>query len=154
MIMSIARRTFLKATFAASSTVALGTLPIAAMADWPKAAFEAKTVGDALKVLYSSLDVTNSPDIKLEAPDVAENGAVVPVTISTQLADVETITIIAEKNAVPLVGQFKLTKDSVAYVSTRIKMAETSHVVAVVKAGGKLYSTKKSVTVTAGGCGG
>ncbi len=154
MIMSIARRTFLKATFAASSTVALGALPIAAMADWPKAAFEAKTVSDALKVLYSSLDVTNSPDIKLEAPDVAENGAVVPVTVSTQLADVETITIIAEKNAVPLIGQFKLTKNSVAYVSTRIKMAETSHVVAVVKAGGKLYSTKKSVTVTAGGCGG
>lgn len=154
--MSIARRTFLKATFAAGGTVALGAslLPTAVMADWPKAAFEAKTVSDALKVLYASPDVMDSTEIKLEAPDIAENGAVVPVTVSTQLANVETITIIAEKNAVPLIGQFKLTKDSVAYISTRIKMAETSHVVAVVKAGGKLYTTKKSVTVTSGGCGG
>jgi sulfur-oxidizing protein SoxY len=154
--MSIARRTFLKATFAAGSTIALGgsLLPTAVMADWPKAAFEAKTVSDALKVLYTSPDVTDSKEIKLEAPDVAENGAVVPITVSTSLADVETITIIAEKNAIPLIGQFKFTKNAVAYVSTRIKMAETSNVVVVVKAGGKLYTTKKSVTVTSGGCGG
>jgi sulfur-oxidizing protein SoxY len=95
-----------------------------------------------------------SDAIKIKAPDIAENGAVVPVSISTEMADVESIALLAEGNNSPLVATFMMGAGGVPDVSTRIKMGKTSDVIAVVKAGGKLHSARKSVKVTIGGCGG
>lgn len=128
--------------------------PRAVMAAWPKAAFGADTTADAIAKLFGASDAAPSSEIKIKAPDIAENGAVVPVTVSTTLKDVESIAIIAEKNPSPLAAAFNLGETANGFISTRIKMGKTSNVVAVVKAGGKLYSASKEVKVTIGGCGG
>ena len=92
--------------------------------------------------------------MNLKAPDIAENGAVVPVTVSSGIANVESIAIIVDDNPSPLTAVFELGADAIADVSTRIKMGKTSTVLAVVKADGKLYGTQTEVKVTIGGCGG
>jgi sulfur-oxidizing protein SoxY len=156
--MNIKRRIFMKGSLAASAIgVAVGTgllRPRVVLAAWPKTAFEAKTIQDALNGLVGSDQTAESKDITIKAPDIAENGAVVPITISSSLADVTSISVLVEKNAVPLSATYDLPAGTEAYISNRIKMGKTSDVVAVVKAGGKLYSAKKSVKVTIGGCGG
>jgi sulfur-oxidizing protein SoxY len=152
------RRVLLKGTFAAGATgiaISAGLLtPKAVLAAWPKAAFEAKDSKAALEASLGSSSTTESGDIKLKAPDIAENGAVVPVTVTSQIANTEAITIIVAENATPLAATFNLGATTTGEVSTRIKMGKTSDVTAVVKAGGKLYSTSKNVKVTIGGCGG
>ncbi len=152
------RRSFLKGTLAGSAVaVAVGAgllSPRAVLAAWPKAAFEAKSVNDAMKGLFGSADNTPSGDIKIKAPDIAENGAVVPVSVSTSLGKVDSIAVIAEKNGTPLASNFRLGSSAIPNVSTRIKMGKTSDVIAVVKANGKAYSARKNVKVTIGGCGG
>lgn len=156
--MNIKRRIFMKGSLAVSAIgVAVGAgllTPRAVLAAWPKTAFEAKSIQDALKGVVGSDQTAESGDITIKAPDIAENGAVVPITISSSIADVTSISVLVEKNAVPLTATYDLPAGTEAYVSNRIKMGKTSDVVAVVKAGGKLYSAKKSVKVTIGGCGG
>ena len=151
------RRTFMKGTLAASGVaVAVGAgllSPRAVLAAWPKSAFEAKSVPDALSGLGISTTAT-SGDIQIKAPDIAENGAVVPVTVKTSIAGVSGISIFAEKNNSPLTSNFNLKGSAQGFVATRIKMQKTSAVIAVVKAGGKAYSARKEVKVTIGGCGG
>ncbi|MDH3451609.1 MAG: thiosulfate oxidation carrier protein SoxY [Gammaproteobacteria bacterium] len=156
--MSIKRRTLLKQTLAAS-TVALAAgagalVPRAVFAMWPKAAFTARNVTEALTGLVGTDASAASEQITIKAPDIAENGAVVPVTVSTTLSNVETISIVAANNPTPLTSNFILGAGTEAFVSTRIKMAKTAEVIAVVKADGNLYSTSKEVKVTIGGCGG
>ena len=152
------RRSFLKGTLAGSAVaVAVGAgllSPRTVLAAWPKAAFEAKNVEDAMNKLFGSAANTPSGDIKIKAPDIAENGAVVPVSINTSLGKVDSIAVIAEKNGTPLASNFKLGANAIPNVSTRIKMGKTSDVIAVVKANGKAYSARKNVKVTIGGCGG
>ena len=152
------RRVLLKGTLAAGATgiaISAGLLtPKTVLAAWPKAAFEAKDSKAALEASLGSSSTTESGDIKLKAPDIAENGAVVPVTVTSQIANTEAITIIVAENATPLAATFNLGATTTGFVSTRIKMGKTSDVIAVVKAGGKLYSAKKEVKVTIGGCGG
>ncbi len=152
------RRIFLKRSLTASAVgVAAGAgllAPQQVIAAWNQAAFEAKEVPNALNALLGSSTTEPSEAIKIKAPDIAENGAVVPITIETTLADVESISIIASENPVPLVASFNLGKNAQGFVSTRIKMGKTGDVIGVVKAGGKLYSAKKGVKVTIGGCGG
>jgi len=152
------RRTFLKGSLASSAVaVAVGAgllTPQTVLAAWPKNAFEAKSVQDAMGDLFGSAQTTPTGDISIKAPDIAENGAVVPVSITTGIAGAEEIAIIAEKNGTPLAANFKLAGNAKGFVSTRIKMAKTSNVIAVVKAGGKAYSARKEVKVTIGGCGG
>ena len=152
------RRSFLKGTLAGSAVaVAVGAgllSPRTVLAAWPKAAFEAKNVEDAMNKLFGSAENTPSGDIKIKAPDIAENGAVVPVSVSTSLDNVDSIAVIAEKNGTPLASNFKLGANAIPNVSTRIKMGKTSDVIAVVKANGKAYSARKNVKVTIGGCGG
>lgn len=156
--MNMKRRVFLKGTLASSAVaVAAGAgllSPRMVLAAWPKSAFEAKSVNDALNGVYSSDLAPASDAIKVDAPDIAENGAVVPVTIETSLKNIESITILSEKNQTPLVASFNMTPKTEGYISTRIKMGQTSNVIAVVKADGKLYSARKEVKVTIGGCGG
>jgi sulfur-oxidizing protein SoxY len=152
------RRIFLKgslATGAAGMAISAGLLtPRMVLAAWPKSAFEAKTVDDAVKGLFGSSTLAGSDQIKIKAPDIAENGAVVPISVTTGIADAESISVIVEKNASPLAASFILGTGTEGYVSTRIKMGKTSSVIAVVKAGDKLHSAGKEVKVTIGGCGG
>ena len=156
--MNTKRRTFLKGAGAASTVavaVAAGLLkPTEVLAaEWNKAAFDAKGVPDALKVLNSS-GAAESKDITIKAPDIAENGAVVPVEVTSKIAGTTNIALLVEKNAAPLTANFDLANGADGYVSTRIKMGQTSNVRVVVKAGGKSYTAVKEVKVTIGGCGG
>jgi len=127
--------------------------PQAVLAAWPKGAFDAKDVKSAMSEIAGG-DSPEAGDIKIKAPDIAENGAVVPITVSTGIEGVESISIFAAKNGTPLIASFKLGENAEPFAATRIKMGETADVVALVKAGGKLYSAKKAVKVTIGGCGG
>jgi sulfur-oxidizing protein SoxY len=152
------RRIFLKGTLATGAVgmaVSTGLLtPRISLAAWSKAAFEAKDVNSAVSSLHGSSDMANSDKISIKAPDIAENGAVVPVTVTTSIDGASSISILADQNATPLTAEFILGPGTEGYVSTRIKMGKTANVVAVVKAGDKLYSAKKEVKVTIGGCGG
>jgi sulfur-oxidizing protein SoxY len=152
------RRNFLKGTFATSMVgvaVSAGMLsPKAVLAAWPETSFAQKKLGDAITSLLGTSNTSPSGAIKIKAPDIAENGAVVPVTISTTMSNVKTITLLVSKNPQPLCSNFELADNAEPFVSTRIKMGKTSDVVAVVKSGGKLFSANKTVKVTIGGCGG
>ena len=153
----IKRRVFLRGSAAASAVgVAVGAgllAPQVVLAAWPKAAVESKKVDEAINALLGAPRTEASDKIVIKAPDIAENGAVVPVTVSTDLA-AESIAIIAEQNPSPLAAAFTLGPGAEGYLSTRIKMGKTGDVVAVVKSGGKLYANRKGVKVTIGGCGG
>lgn len=156
--MNTKRRTFLKGAGAAGTVavaVAAGLLkPTEVLAaEWNKAAFDAKGVPDALKVLNAT-GAADSKDIAIKAPDIAENGAVVPVEVTSKIAGTSSIALLVEKNAAPLTANFDLANGAEGYVSTRIKMGQTSNVRVVVKAGGKSYTAVKEVKVTIGGCGG
>jgi len=156
--MNRSRRTFLKGTLAGGVlAVAAGAgllTPRMVLAAWPKSAFAAKSVGDALSALLGSNSVTDTEEITIKTPDIAENGAVVPVTVSTNIPNPESISILIEKNASPLAFNAAMTDKVDGFVVMRVKMAKTSNVTAVVKAGGRLYSASKNVKVTLGGCGG
>jgi len=150
------RRSFLKGMLAAwvvAFTGGFGMLRRALAAEWPKDAFAARTIEDALKSLYGTSQMSASSSIKIKAPLQAENGAVVPVSMSTTLPNVQSIAILVDKNPSPLVAQLNLVGTD-SYFAARIKMGATSDVYCVVKSGGKLYSAKQNVKVTVGGCGG
>ena len=127
--------------------------PGQARAEWNKAAFDAKTVEETLKALGAGTPA-NSADVQLTAPDIAENGAVVPVGVVSTLAGVEAIAILIETNPNPLAASFVLPAGTEATVQTRVKMGQTSDVYALVKVGGQFLMAKKEITVTLGGCGG
>ncbi len=158
MNIDLKRRLFLQQSMAAGAMgmlVGAGLLtPNAVLAAWPQEAFRAKNMSEALKALLGSSQTEGSPDIKLTVPEIAENGAVVPIKVETDIANVESITIVAINNPLPLIANFKPGEGAAAYVSTRIKMGETGNVIAIVKADGKLYSAQHEVKVTVGGCGG
>jgi sulfur-oxidizing protein SoxY len=151
------RRVLLKGSLAASTlgvATAAGLLtPQTVLAAWNANAFGAKTEADALSALLGSAESEASADISINAPEIAENGAVVPIKVSTTLK-AESISILAPNNPVPLTSSFSFGEGAESFASTRIKMGKTGDVVAVVKSGGKLYSARKSVKVTIGGCGG
>lgn len=152
------RRTFLKGSLASGAVaVAVGAgllTPQTVLAAWPKGAFEAKGVDKTMSALFGGAGTTDSKDIKIKAPDIAENGAVVPVSVTTGIAGIESISLLASSNPSPLTASFNLGATAEGYVSTRIKVRKTSKVIAVVKAGGKLFTASKDVKVTIGGCGG
>lgn len=152
------RRILLKAGMAAGSiAIATGAglfTPGRLLAAWPEKAFKAKKYPDALQALTGSDRLTDSNTIKVKAPDIAENGAVVSVTVSTSLPKVEKISMFVPVNAFPLSASYDMSTMTDGFITGRIKMAKTSDVIAVVKADGKLYTAKKTVKVTLGGCGG
>ena len=155
---STKRRVFLKGSMAATAVgVAVGAgllAPRAVLAAWPEAAFSTKDFAGSMKALLGSDASEASADIDVKAPDIAENGAVVPITVETKLKDVESITVFAPKNPSALIATHAMGKGADGFVSMRIKMGATGDVIAVVKSGGKLFSAKKEVKVTVGGCGG
>ena len=156
--MNLLRRKFIKtAAFVGATVSAVGTgilIPQRALGAYTKAAFDAKDVSGALTAAMGTDQHTASDAIKLKAPDIAENGAVVPITVSSTLGNVEAISIVIPGNPSPLTSTYMLPAGTEAFVSTRVKMGKTSNVTAVVKADGKLYSATKEVKVTIGGCGG
>ena len=127
--------------------------PELAQAAWDKDAFAAADMQSALKAIGAGAP-TESADIQLTAPDIAENGAVVKVGMVSNLPDTEYMALLVERNPAMLAASFAIPAGTIADVETRVKMGQTSDVYAVVKAGGKFFMTKKEVKVTLGGCGG
>ena len=152
------RRLFLKSTLAGSAiAVAAGAgllSPKSVMAAWPENAFGPQAVNDSMNALFGSSSAEASSAIEITAPDIAENGAVVPITVETTLSNIDSIALMVAEAGSPLVANFALGSTAGGMVATRIKMASSSDVVAVVNAGGKLYSAQRQVQVTVGGCGG
>jgi sulfur-oxidizing protein SoxY len=134
-------------------TTAFGWPAFAANDKYPEEAFKQKSDTDAIKLLYGKT-AEASDKIKLDAPEIAENGAVVPVSVTTTLADVSSISFLVSDNPNALIASYKIPAGTVPAVANRIKMAKTSKVTVLVEAGGKLYSADKEVKVTVGGCGG
>jgi len=120
---------------------------------WNKAAFDAKTVPDALTALGAGVPA-ESGAIAIQSPDIAENGAVVPITVTSKLPKTEQVAILIEKNPNMLAATFEFLPGTEPMVATRVKMGQTSNVHALVKADGKFYSAVKEIKVTLGGCGG
>ncbi len=135
--------------------VPFGLAPAFAAANdkYPEDAFKAKGDADAVKSLYGKT-AEASDKVKLDAPEIAENGAVVPISVSTTLSDVTSISILVAENPNALAASYKIPAGTMPSVANRLKMAKTSNVIAVVEAGGKLYSATREVKVTVGGCGG
>jgi sulfur-oxidizing protein SoxY len=147
------RETLRQALAVAGMLGATGLFPQYAMA-FTKPAFEAKTIADALKA-YGASAPTESKDVTLTAPDIAENGAVVPVAAASTLPNVKAILMLVEKNPNALSAKFDVSDMVEPNFSTRVKMGQTSDVYAVaITADGKAHYAKKEVKVTLGGCGG
>jgi sulfur-oxidizing protein SoxY len=120
---------------------------------WPKDAFSQKTEAGAIKALYGKTPEA-SDKVSLDAPEIAENGAVVPISVTTALPGVTSIAILAAGNPFPLAAHYLIPAGTSAAVANRLKLAKTTNVIALVEAGGKIYSATKEVKVTVGGCGG
>ena len=120
---------------------------------WPDNAFKQKNEADALKALYGKSGEA-SDKVNLDAPEIAENGAVVPIAVASTLPNVTGIAILVLENPFTLAAAYKIPEGTEASVASRLKMAKTSKVMAVVESGGKLFTATKEVKVTVGGCGG
>jgi len=155
--MHYTRRSVLKGVWAigvlASAATAGLLSPGRAFAAWNKGAFEAKSAIDAMRALGMS-NAEDSKAIQIRAPDIAENGAVVPIDITSDIPGTTSISVFIEKNPFPYTGTFDVSQGAVPYVHLRVKIGESSPVRVVVAAGGKYYTTAKEVKVTIGGCGG
>jgi len=135
--------------------LALTSLPrVLLAAAWPQKTFSIATASDALKELLGTDKSSVSDQIELKVPEIAENGAVVPVSVNTTLENVESISIVVKKNPRPMAATFEILPGTLPKLACRIKMAETSDVIAVIKTSNGIYSTSKEVKVTIGGCGG
>jgi sulfur-oxidizing protein SoxY len=131
-----------------------GLLPTAAQAAWNEAAFQAKTMADVVKALGGGAPA-ESKDVTITGPDIAENGAVVPVGASSSAAGVKRLLLLVEKNPSALAAAFDITDGVEANVSTRVKMGQSSNVYAVaMMVDGKVAYAVKEIKVTLGGCGG
>ncbi len=149
------RRQMLKRSAGVAGLLAgLGLLPEAAQAAWNAAAFEAKTLAELVKALGTSAP-TESKDVTLQGPDIAENGAVVPVSCASALPGVKRLLVLVEKNPSMLCAMFEVSEAIDAAFSTRVKMGQSSNVMAVAVMGdGKVLFAQKEIKVTLGGCGG
>ena len=153
------RRLVLKGAGVAA-LIGLGVIPFdvtqalaAANDKYPEEAFKQKNEADAIKALYGKT-AEPSDKVKMDAPEIAENGAVVPISATTTLADVTSISFLVSENPISLVASYRIPAGTLPTIANRIKMAKTSNVTVIVEAGGKLYSASKEIKVTVGGCGG
>jgi len=145
---------------ASVALLGLGNLPFAATParaaandKYPEEAFKQKNEADAIKRLYGKT-AEPSDKVKLDAPEIAENGGVVPVSVTTTLDKVSSISFLVAENPYALAASYKIAEGTIPGVANRLKMAKTTKLVAIVEADGKLYSATKEVKVTVGGCGG
>jgi sulfur-oxidizing protein SoxY len=159
--MSINRREILKAgggatvMALAASAGLLRSEEAFAQATWNKAAFETKSLADTVKAMGGAA-ATENPGVRFASPtpDIAENGALVPITVTSSIPKTESIAILVEKNPNILAASFNVLAGMDPFISTRVKMGQTSDIYALVKADGRYYYAKKEVKVTIGGCGG
>ena len=147
------RRLILKAAGAGGVMAAAMMTPLRALAAWNAAAFDAKTLADALKSIGAAGAVDNA-GIVIDAPQIAENGAVVPIEVTSNIPGTTSISVLIEKNPFPLAAKFDFKEGAVPYVKINAKIGETSNVRVVAEAGGKSFTAMKEVKVTIGGCGG
>jgi len=156
--MNTVRREVLKSGGGLSLLALLGAAgwlnPEAANADWNKAAFEAKTMDETMKAFGGSAPAQSKDIAFVSTPDIAENGAVVPIGVTSSVPKTEQIAILVEKNPNMLAATFDIPAGTEPTVTTRVKMGQSSNVYALVKADGKYYVAQKEVKVTLGGCGG
>ncbi|MBL1264189.1 thiosulfate oxidation carrier protein SoxY [Candidatus Methylomicrobium oryzae] len=152
------RRSFLKKSLAFSACSFASTLGLLAppkvFAEWRVENFKQVPLEESLKRLFKDQKITESKDIEIKIPLIAENGAIVPITVSSSLPGVRAVSIFVAKNPVPLAVRFELSPDLDPFVSARLKMAETSEVIAVAETDRGFYSARQLVKVTIGGCGG
>ncbi|MET3132075.1 sulfur-oxidizing protein SoxY [Oxalobacteraceae bacterium GrIS 1.11] len=147
------RRTILKSAGALGVLAALGLITQAeALATEARVGFDAKNFADAVKAIGGP--GVESADIKLNAPEIAENGAVVPLSVNSAIPGTQAIYVFVENNPNPLSAVFLIPEGTEPSVTTRVKMGESSRITAVVKADGKLYTASRETKVTLGGCGG
>ncbi len=150
--MKLSRRGALKRLLAGSAIL---LVPVSALAKWAEKAFNATKLDETFDILWPGVTPEKSDKVRLKAPEIAENGAVVPVTIASDLPNVKSMAIFVEKNPSPLTSKFILVKDAKPEFALRIRMGETSKVIGAVEtADGKVHFTEKEVKVTIGGCGG
>lgn len=136
-------------------TLSLASKVPSVFAEWNESHFVHKSLDELLISLTDSTTPTSSEDIRIKAPEIAENGAVVPITVNSTLANVTQISIIVDNNPAPLTSTFDINPQLEAYVSTRVKMAKSSNIIALVSTeDNKFYTASKSIKVTIGGCGG
>ena len=148
------RRKFIKnGMLFAGSLVAMPSFVLTnkAYGAWPKNSFDIKDLSESVSSVYGHNNLEESSKVKLKAPEIAENGAIVPINVSTTLDNVESIMIFVENNPQPLSSGYRLTTLS---EPSRLKMGKTSNVMAAVKSGDKVYTSTQEVKVTIGGCGG
>lgn len=149
----LSKRTFLKSTVALTlAFVSLSARTI--MAAWPSEAFEAKEVDRVIDQISGGNKAKESNQILIKVPEIAENGAVVPVTVSTDLPDVTNISIVVNNNPNPLTSSYQFNDHASPFVSTRVKMAGTSDITAYVITANDTFFAKRNIKVTIGGCGG
>lgn len=153
------RRLVLKGAGVAA-LIGLGVIPFdvpqalaAANDKYPEEAFKQKNEADAIKALYGKT-AEPSDKVKMDAPEIAENGAVVPISATTTLSDVTSISFLVSENPISLIATYRIPAGTLPSIANRIKMAKTSNVTVIVEAGGKLYGASKEIKVTVGGCGG
>jgi sulfur-oxidizing protein SoxY len=128
-------------------------LPLRALAAWNKEAFQAKSAAEALRNIGAAASA-DSRDIVIEAPQIAENGAVVPVEVTSGIPGTRSIALVIEKNPFPLAAKFDFAEGALPYVKVNVKVGESSFVRVIAEAGGRYYTAAKEVKVTIGGCGG
>lgn len=157
---SLATRRLILQGAASVALLGLGNLPFGATSalaaandKYPEEAFKLKNEADAIKALYGKT-AEPSDKIKLDAPEIAENGGVVPISVTTTLDKVTSISFFVAENPNALAASYKIPDGTIPSVANRLKMAKTTNVTAIVEADGKLYSATKEVKVTVGGCGG
>jgi sulfur-oxidizing protein SoxY len=153
------RRTILKTGSGVTVLSLLGgaglLAPCAARAQtWNKAAFDTHSLAETMNALGGGEPAQSKDIVFFQTPDIAENGAVVPVGITSNIPKTESIAILIEKNPNMLAASFDIPAGTEPTITTRVKMGQSSNIVALVKADGKYYSAAKEVKVTLGGCGG
>jgi sulfur-oxidizing protein SoxY len=151
--MNSSRRTSRRTVVLAALSAVLLKPFVALAAVWNKVAFGAKTAPVALKSLGVS-GTAPSAVVVIDAPEIAENGAVVPIEITSKVPGTKTILVVIDKNPFPLVGKFDFREGALPFVKVNVKMGETSDVRVIAQAGGKNYQATKNIKVTIGGCGG
>lgn len=150
--MSFTRRIMFRGGLA---LLALATVPrLLLAAAWPQKSFGSTTASDAMTALLGTDATTPSDRIELKLPQIAENGAVVPITITSTLENAELVAIVVPNNPRPMAATFEIPPGTLPRITTRIKMGKTSDVMAVVKTSNGIYSATQEVKVTIGGCGG
>ncbi|NOQ64850.1 MAG: thiosulfate oxidation carrier protein SoxY [Methyloprofundus sp.] len=149
--MRFTRRDFIQKFVVFAGSLAL---PKLSLANWFADDFSHRSINATLAALFPEQQIQSSRKIFLKLPRIAENGSVVPITITSSIKYIDTVYILSEKNPVPLIAKFSLAPNLDTFIGARFKMQETCNVIVVVKSGEQYYKTQQKVKVTLGGCGG